>query len=95
MMTRRLAAVVPETGSTNEPEVAEGAWARSHISMTRARTVAAYSDNSASVRQECEPFCDQAAAQGYHVVDAPPPDTGSAATQPRTRRNAAVSVKYT
>src|SRR6476660_9878610 len=34
--------------STNKPEVAEGAWARSHISMTRARTVQAYRDNSAS-----------------------------------------------
>jgi hypothetical protein len=84
MMTRRLAAVVPETGSTNEPEVAEGAWARSHMSMTRARTVEAYSADSAS-----------ASGAGYHVVGAPPPDTGSAATQTRMRRNAAVSVKYT
>ena len=73
MMTRRLAAVVPETGSTNEPEVAEGAWARSHISMTRARTAEAYSDNSASVRQECEPFCDQAAAQGIMWLPLPRP----------------------
>jgi len=40
-------------------------------------------------------FCDRVPRRVSYAVDAPPPDTGSAATQTRTRRNAAVSVKYT
>ena len=78
MMARRLAAVVPETGSTNEPEVAEGAWARSHISMTRARTVEAYSDNSALASARNGSIFATAAAQGImrlmlpHPIPAPP-----------------------